>query len=298
MRRSHAWLMGAVAAGVALAATSVAHAQTRGPAARAPVEAPFAWTGFYGGANLGIHWVDAGRTTATAADAGTAAPFVGGLGGLAGFCAVGFCDLNFGGGSGTGAIGGLQVGFNHALNGLLVGIEADIDGSTAGVSRGSSARGIGCCGLIGPPWHGAATTNVEWMGTIRARLGALVSPTLLAYITGGFAYAQVERTYGGTFITNVGAVVGNVAYLGRSRDIDTGWTGGAGLEWAITNRVTLGAEYLYVALDGGGRYRAQGALPFGGPVGSPLCTASSCNLNVRGDDVDNHIARLKVNYKF
>ena len=36
------------------------------------------------------------------------------------------------------------------------------------------------------------TNRVDWLGTVRARLGFLVTPNLLAYGTGGLAYGKVE----------------------------------------------------------------------------------------------------------
>ena len=72
-----------------------------------------------------------------------------------------------------------------------------------------------------------------------------------------------------------------------------GWTAGGGLEWAVTNRVTIGAEDLFVDLDGGGAFRSNSLNATGcGPA------PGHCNLNVRGGDTEINIARLKVNFKF
>ena len=34
--------------------------------------------------------------------------------------------------------------------------------------------------------------QLEWFGTVRGRVGATVTPTLLTYVTGGLAYGRVK----------------------------------------------------------------------------------------------------------
>src|SRR6266852_8674497 len=86
-------------AAVMLASVSVvseAADASRAPAYRPPPPIPFYnWTGFYGGAHLGVGWSDDG-----------------------------------GGGSSSGFLGGGQVGFNYQINQWVLGVEADISGTT------------------------------------------------------------------------------------------------------------------------------------------------------------------------
>ena len=169
------------------------------------------------------------------------------------------------------------------MQSFLAGIEVDFQGTTANASRSNWN------GLVVPAGNnGTFSTNASLahLGTVRARLGVLVSPTLLAYVTGGLAFGEIQRSYGISF---AGAPV---FVAGRSRSTDTGWTAGAGLEWALGNRVTLGAEYLYVDLDGGDSFAATMV------NGANLCTAANCNFGVRASDLETHIARVKVNFKF
>jgi outer membrane immunogenic protein len=136
----------------------------------APVEPPFTWTGFYGGANLGVAWIESDTMVATPADAGTAAFW--------GPCNIaGACPFNRSPSSSAGAIGGLQFGYNWQMQNLVVGIEADIQGTTAKTSQGISQTNAG---LGFAPFTGSGVTNLEWLGTLRARLGFLVAPTMLA----------------------------------------------------------------------------------------------------------------------
>jgi outer membrane immunogenic protein len=76
--------------------------------------------------------------------------------------------------------------------------------------------------------------SLNWFGTVRGRVGYLITPTILAYGTAGFAY---------------GGVSGNVTGYSNTR---TGWTGGGGLEWKFAPNWTVKLEYLFVNLDSGG----------------------------------------------
>ena len=73
----------------------------------------------------------------------------------------------------------------------LIGVEADIDWSDA---KGSVSRE----GTISPiaqiPAAVIAADKVNWLGTVRARLGYLPTPNLLVFGTGGFAYGEVKRS--------------------------------------------------------------------------------------------------------
>jgi outer membrane immunogenic protein len=249
-------------------------------APRAVVEAPFSWTGFYGGGNIGGVIMKDDPFTSVPADAGTAAFW--------GPCfAANTCPRNRPSETGSGVIGGLQLGYNLQFGSFLAGVEADIQGSNAGANRSlfQSNTGTGFA-----PFNGAANTNLEWLGTARGRLGLLATPTFLVYATGGFAFAHLERSLGGFFDPNSAAPA---AHYGRSTSDVTGWTAGGGLEMAVTNRVTIGAEYLFVSLDAADNFRATSPGNFPGG-----CTPTNCNFNVHSGDLDLHIIRAKVNFKF
>ena len=77
---------------------------------------------------------------------------------------------------------------------------------------------------------GSANANLSWFGTVRGRLGYLITPTLLIYGTGGFAYGQVDA-------------------WGFS-STHTGWTAGGGVEWMFAPHWSAKVEYLYVNLSG------------------------------------------------
>jgi outer membrane immunogenic protein len=239
--------------------------------------AAFSWTGFYAGGSIGAQWLHDGVMTGTPADAATAGSFA--------VCnAGGACPFNRGSDTGSSVIGGIQAGYNIQSGTMVFGVEVDFQGSTANASRDVATN----LPPVFAPFQGTANTTIEWLSTVRGRLGVTVSPSVLAYITGGFAFAEVQRSYGGAFAAPAAA-----NWFGRDKSIETGWTVGGGLEWAVTSNMTVGGEYLYVNLGGGDAFVA-GALP----AGAGACTPAVCNFNVRGGDIDSHIARLKVNFKF
>lgn len=165
---------------------------------------------------------------------------------------------------------------------FLIGIEGDIQGISADTSRSVSTS-------VPPfvPFTGTAETDVEWLSTLRGRLGVLVTPTVLAYATGGLAYASIERTFSAQFAPGSPA-----GHLGKSEDNEFGWTVGGGLEWVIAKQVTVGTEYLYVDFDAAEQFSAVGQPGVGG------CTAVNCNFTVQASDFDMQIARLKLNFGF
>ncbi|WP_229266743.1 outer membrane protein [Leptospira sp. severe_002] len=213
------------------------------------------WTGFYFGINAGYGWGTRSMTY-TANDGATALLFsVGGLfGGNSAPSAASFGS--------SGAIGGLQVGYNWQLNNQwLVGVEADFDWS----AMKGSASGNG--NRFTPPFLPVSDNvdeKIKWFGTVRGRLGYLPANNLLAYVTGGLAYGKVEHT---ASYTNNGALFAlgpslsdpfNTAlcsanatcFAGSSSSVVSGWTAGAGFEYAFWGKFSLKAEYLYVSLQG------------------------------------------------
>lgn len=241
---------------------------------------PFSWTGFYIGGHLGWHRTDDGSYLVAPNDAATIAFW------NTACVTGGSCNPNHGGAKGDGAIGGLQAGYNWQMSNWLIGVEADISGSTSGATHFNQELNTA---LVGPSnsWRSIATTNVEWVSTVRGRLGVLLSPTFLAYITGGLAVAGVERDWSQAYTNGNGSFNGTT--YGRSKTTETGFALGAGAEWALGHKVTLGAEYLYVGL---GSQRFGATFVTGG-----VSSITNSNFTVRGGDIDNHIARLKVNFK-
>ena len=86
------------------------------------------------------------------------------------------------------------------------------------------------------------TATLNYLGTLRGRLGYLVTPTVQLYGTGGMAYGGVTSTLAvltrraaGTNITNLTATF---------NDSRIGWTAGGGVEWMFMPNWSAKAEYL------------------------------------------------------
>lgn len=123
------------------------------------------------------------------------------------------------------AVYGVFLGYDYQFNNrFLVGVEADW-----AFSDMSSTV---------PCFNPAFTCNagIDSMATIRARAGMTFNRTLV-YATAG--YAQID--YSG-FTRNA------VATFADSSDIG-GWTYGLGLEYAVTDRIHVGAEARWAEFD-------------------------------------------------
>ncbi len=232
------WLMGAAAAALTVAgavATQAADLPTR-KEAPAPifVPPPFTWTGFYVGLNAGGIW-NTGNATTTVFD-----PF-----GFA-IATVPFATFFPGGsfGSESGFIGGGQAGYNWQMGAFVLGLETDFDWTS--LSRSRSFVGPTFVDFFG--FTDFLTVNgsakMDWIGTTRARLGFVATPDnrLMFYGTGGFAYG------GGSAHLDVFDANNGWVWSSNRSNTRTGWTIGAGVEYAFTNNITLKGEYLYYDL--------------------------------------------------
>jgi outer membrane immunogenic protein len=281
MRRFRCAALAAVAL-VGLA--SVAYAAdlpTKAPVYKAPVAVAPSWTGFYIGANFGGGW-GSRNVNYSPNDPGSVALFNA-------FHVVGDSFKS------SGVLGGLQTGYNYQFNrNWLVGIETDFDW-TGMKGSGSTPYATGLEFM-------SVDEHIKWFGTVRARLGYLPADNLLAYVTGGFAYGQVERS--GVFATaNGGSVTANIppfslscaspasptCLAGSSSGVAGGWTLGGGLEYAFWQNWTLKAEYLYVSL-------ASKSVTEIAVTPLPGTTPSSFNANYGRTNFN--VARVGVNYRF
>jgi outer membrane immunogenic protein len=154
-----------------------------------------------------------------------------------------------------GFIGGGQVGYAFRMAPQIVlGIEADLQ--LASVDDHASKDGTTMAGIT----MGLTTRHdLEWFGTLRGRLGYLISDDLLIFGSGGLALGKMTsdaeiRHLGGTAggasgSTSFGSCGGGqTCFAGSSSGTSTGWSLGGGFEWALTNAISLKAEYLRLDL--------------------------------------------------
>jgi outer membrane immunogenic protein len=76
-------------------------------------------------------------------------------------------------------------------------------------------------------------TKIDWFGTVRGRVGYAMDRALI-YGTGGLAFGSVENRY-----------LDGPANSFSEKCTQTGWTAGAGIEYAFDDHWSAKAEYLY-----------------------------------------------------
>ena len=180
--------------------------------------------------------------------------------------------------TGKGGLGGGQVGFNVQINQFVVGLEGDLDWTGVNWSQ-SSSTSFSVFGLTGGA--SASITNKEqWFSTFAARFGWAFDRVLVYGKVGG-AWAEEDWS------TSASGTIAGVTVAGSgSTTFDRyGWMVGAGLEYAVTNNITIKAEYNF--LDFG---TANETLSIN--AGGTLFTATvPSKLNV-------NIVKVGVNYLF
>jgi outer membrane immunogenic protein len=246
-------------ASVASAAVLAGSAQ----AADRPVYAAaplFTWTGFYVGANVGY---GAGRFSHSV------------LGEICTFDCQPFSGRASA--SSSGVLGGLQAGYNWQFaERFVIGLETDYQW-TSGNARANWADDFGIGG-----YTASLRSQITNFGTVRARLGYTVDRALI-YVTGGWAYGTVKTSGSFEFCSIDGCQFDAIS---RKLNLSSGWVIGAGLEYALTQNLSLKGEYLYVDL-GGKRLHAN-VYDFGKSGG-----AARINTNAKL-----HVVRAGLNYRF
>jgi outer membrane immunogenic protein len=205
-----------------------------------------------------------------------------------------------------GFIGGGQFGYNWQFSSIwLAGFEADIQGSSAsGTATTTNAVLTNTTsGINTATWNTATSISdrLDYLGTVRGRIGVIATPTFLAYGTGGFAYGGVKSStsmaINATFLngTPVGGVPPGLA-TGSFSDTRTGWTAGGGVEWMFLPSWTAKLEYLHYDL-GSETYGTGGYSVNVGPTSLPsigfATIATSTTVHFKCD-----IVRVGLNYLF
>ncbi|HZY66957.1 MAG TPA: outer membrane beta-barrel protein, partial [Devosia sp.] len=129
-----------------------------------------------------------------------------------------------------GFVGGGQIGYNYQLtpgSGWVLGAEADFQGTTFG------RQGDGTIGTT--PYYGVAP-SLDWFGTVRGRLGYAFDRWLV-YGTGGFAYGGGSAS---PYATSYPYTLPDTTRLG--------YAVGGGVEYALTEHISVKVEGLYVDL--------------------------------------------------
>ena len=151
-------------------------------------------------------------------------------------------------------VGGVHGGYNWQSANYVFGLEAT---ASALAEESSDHYTISSATLIAAdlaaitdPVDGFVSDwsrSVDWLATARARAGYLVNPTAFLYLTGGLAVGEVRSDASYTGLVDQG-IPTLVSVSADSRETQVGYAVGGGAEAALTDRLSVRAEYLYVDL--------------------------------------------------
>jgi outer membrane immunogenic protein len=228
------------------------------PVYQAPVVVAPTWTGLYVGVNGGYGWASNSNASSTFFDPTGATVITPATTSL----------------DATGAVFGGQLGYNWQAGNWVFGVEGDFDG--ASIEKFNNASGTVVTAapgfVVNEPFH----TNVNWLASVRGRLGYAWGPGMI-YATGGGAWTSVDFDAGGP---------GN-DFAFSSTSTKSGWTVGAGYEWLINPNWSLRGEYLYYKFTD-----VTSATVAGGRIlPGTFATHALGDLSV-------NVVRFAVNYKF
>ena len=190
------------------------------PAAPVAYGPGHSWAGLYVGGSAGYGWGDA-TNTVTVSGSEDGENF--------GPIVLGKSKDDLDGG-----IYGAHIGYNWQRGHLVAGVEAGINGTSM-----ESTTDFGSGG------EESGKNELNWYATTVARLG-YAEGSWLVYGFGGVAWGNVDTTVDSISVT-------------RSSD-HVGWTAGLGVEYAVSERLSLRAEYSHVDLgeDTVGLFSASG----------------------------------------
>jgi outer membrane immunogenic protein len=173
---------------------------------------------------------------------------------------------------------GVQGGYNYQSGCTLFGVEADWSWTNKRASDTFLDGDAGTQDAL------TVSSRMKWFGTVRARTGVIVDNVLL-YATGGFAYANFNRSF--TVFEDAPATA--VAF--NSNHTRWGWTAGVGTEWAFSGNWSLKSEFLYMRfVDGDTTFNA--VTVNGVNFGVPLRAYNFTNQD------EAWVTRIGLNYRF
>src|SRR5262249_2829855 len=155
----------------------------------------------------------------------------------------------------------------------VFGVEGDVDFMNLKRSRSFSFH------ARGEDTVGALTAKLQWLTSVRARLGYAWDRTLL-YATGGLAAGGVKSSVSASWDNGQGV------FLGSNSDTRIGWILGVGAAYAFTKELSGKLEYLHFDLGN----TSYPVVLVSGSSGLP--STWTANSRVSGD-----IVRVGINLK-
>jgi outer membrane immunogenic protein len=201
--------------------------------------------------------------------------------------------------NGASFIGGGGFGFNYQVsNAFFAGVETDFQGSTlnGASSLATGAPYGGAPALINEFGALTAAKTLGYLGTVRGRVGFLLTPAIGVFGTAGLAYGQVgmSTTSALSYVlastgTPIVGAYGATNYSGTR----AGWTAGGGLEAFLSPCWSAKVEYLYYDLGSTSVITPFVASTSVLPGALTMAMASKSSTSYTG-----HIARIGINYHF
>lgn len=199
------------------------------------------WSGFYAGVHAGYGWGDDNqKLVGTDANGSEVVQDFRDIGAATSF--------SLDGGS---ALGGAQVGFNFLSGSFLWGVEADISRlniSERGADTVYYVDDDGFGDVEEAKFDNSADGKLDWLGTVRLRVGTLLDARSLVYVTGGLVYARTKGAWNFTFTDIDDGEEPYTAFSASNESWSAGWTLGGGAEFIVADGVSLRGEYLYYDL--------------------------------------------------
>jgi outer membrane immunogenic protein len=136
-----------------------------------------------------------------------------------------YAGVHIGFGDGDGVLGGGQLGYNWQSGSVVYGFEADF--AVSSIEEDVRAcNGFACA-------H--ASASLDWLATVRGRVGFLIDPRILAYATAGFGIASWSAEGGIT-----GCPECSIKLDGRETD----FVFGLGVEGKISDTMSTRVDFL------------------------------------------------------
>jgi outer membrane immunogenic protein len=252
----------------------VGHAADLGLLTKEAPPAPFSWTGFYVGANVGAGF----GTTESTLNIAPPNPI---LTALAGGVAVApiTANLPIASQSTNGFLGGVQAGYNWQTGFLVLGVEGDFDAA--------SLQGNAPCLVVF-----ACNVKHNWQADITGRVGVVAIDRALIYVKGGAAWEQSNYSLGNS-ITVGGA---GTAFLNASASATrTGGLLGMGVEYKFLSHWSTKLEYNFIDF---GNQSVNFPITVGGAALPPALTAALAGGVPATLREYQHIIKAGVNYAF
>ncbi len=191
-----------------------------------------------------------------------------------------------------GALGGVELGYNWQQGNIVAGIETDFSFADM---KDTAAFYYPGDGFANAAIATSQDVKISSLGTLRGRLGWLITPTTLLYATGGLAYGQVkisttDAVEGGPPIINLcaqGNIVSGLCFNGSKTSVPLGYTVGGGLETKLWGNWSAKIEYLYFDL-GSIKTQLHSQLPI-----LTSFTVLESETSIHGD-----VVRVGLNYQF